>query len=76
MAKQKTVFVCGQCGYECTKWLGQCPSCKAWNTLEEMPLPDTIRQAHPELTEDEWSSFTRLVTLIFTSLTTKSGKSK
>ena len=47
----------------------------AWS-LEEMPLPDTIRQAHPVLTEDEWSSFTRLVTLIFTSLTTKSGKSK
>jgi DNA repair protein RadA/Sms len=35
MAKEKTLFVCGECGFESARWLGQCPSCKAWNTLEE-----------------------------------------
>ncbi len=33
--KQKTVFVCNECGHESPKWMGQCPSCNAWNTLEE-----------------------------------------
>ncbi len=34
-AKQKTVFVCNDCGFETPKWQGQCPSCGEWNTLEE-----------------------------------------
>ena len=33
--KQKTKFVCTQCGYETPKWLGKCPSCMSWNTFEE-----------------------------------------
>ncbi len=33
--KAKTVFICKECGYESAKWLGKCPSCNAWNTLEE-----------------------------------------
>ncbi len=37
MAKGKstTVFFCQECGYESAKWMGQCPGCKAWNTLTE-----------------------------------------
>lgn len=35
MAKIKKIFVCTECGYECHKWMGQCPDCKAWNTLIE-----------------------------------------
>ncbi len=34
-SKQKTVYVCSECGYESVKWMGQCPECNAWNTLEE-----------------------------------------
>ena len=34
-AKQKTVYVCNECGFESPKWAGQCPSCSSWNTLEE-----------------------------------------
>ena len=34
MAKAKEVYVCRECGYEAIKWLGQCPACKQWNTLE------------------------------------------
>ena len=35
MAKAKTVFFCKECGYETSKWLGQCPGCRQWNTLVE-----------------------------------------
>ncbi len=37
MAKGKnvTVFFCQECGHESTKWMGQCPGCKAWNTFVE-----------------------------------------
>ncbi len=34
MAKNKEVYVCSACGYESTKWAGQCFQCHAWNTLE------------------------------------------
>lgn len=35
MAKSKTEYVCTQCQHTTLKWQGQCPSCKAWNTMEE-----------------------------------------
>ena len=35
MAKEKTLFVCSECGGTSPKWLGKCPSCGAWNTLIE-----------------------------------------
>lgn len=36
MAKAKTAFCCGNCGYETPKWLGKCPSCSEWNTFKEI----------------------------------------
>ena len=33
--KIKTVFVCSNCGYESSKWLGKCPGCNEWNTFYE-----------------------------------------
>ncbi len=35
MAKEKSIYVCRECGGNTPKWLGQCPHCKAWNTLDE-----------------------------------------
>ena len=35
MAKEKTLFACTACGYETSRWIGKCPGCGAWNTLEE-----------------------------------------
>ena len=35
MAKSKTQYTCGECGGISSKWLGQCPDCRAWNTLVE-----------------------------------------
>ncbi len=37
-AKQKTVYVCSECGNEVPNWAGKCPSCGAWNTLSEIKL--------------------------------------
>lgn len=33
--KTKTVYACQKCGYQSAKWLGRCPDCNSWNTLEE-----------------------------------------
>lgn len=35
MAKEKSIYVCGECGASSPKWLGKCPGCGAWNTLVE-----------------------------------------
>ena len=38
MAKEKTprtLYVCSACGYETARWMGKCPECGAWNTMEE-----------------------------------------
>lgn len=35
MAKSKTIFECLACGFESPKWYGKCPSCGAWNQMEE-----------------------------------------
>ncbi len=35
MAKARTSFVCTECGATASRWAGQCPDCKAWNTLVE-----------------------------------------
>lgn len=38
--KDKTRFICNQCGFESLKWLGRCPSCNEWNTfVEEAVIP-------------------------------------
>jgi DNA repair protein RadA/Sms len=41
MAKQKTAYVCNDCGADSTKWQGQCGECGAWNTLTEVRLGPT-----------------------------------
>jgi len=39
MAKAKTTaFFCKECGFESSKWYGQCPACKEWNTFVEEPI--------------------------------------
>lgn len=35
MAKIKTKYVCQECGYENSKWLGKCPECNKWNSFVE-----------------------------------------
>ena len=44
--KDKTVFVCSECGFDSPKWSGKCPSCGMWNTMVEK----TIRAEKPSAT--------------------------
>lgn len=37
--KTTTVFFCQNCGYESSKWLGQCPGCRQWNSFVEETVP-------------------------------------
>lgn len=45
-SKLKTVYICNECGYESAKWMGQCPGCHKWNTLEE----EVISSVKPAVT--------------------------
>ena len=38
MAKDKTMYVCDNCGYESVKWLGKCPACNRWDTMKEIKV--------------------------------------
>ncbi len=41
-AKKSTVFFCQECGFESSKWMGQCPGCKAWNSFVEETVNKNI----------------------------------
>ena len=41
-SKKKTVFFCKQCGYESSKWLGQCPGCHEWDSFVEEPVVKAV----------------------------------
>ena len=43
MAKANQIFFCQECGYETSKWMGQCPGCKAWNSLVEEKVVTTAK---------------------------------
>ena len=49
MAKVKTVFVCGSCGYESAKWLGKCPACNEWNSFYEEKINNTVSSNNPSV---------------------------
>lgn len=42
MAKEKTQYVCNECGGTSPKWQGKCPHCSAWNTLEEEKVSNIV----------------------------------
>jgi len=74
MAKAKSVFFCKECGAESPKWMGQCPACKAWDSMVEepvapkakglkLPAAGTVKKAVPEkLSEIKSHEDTRLIT--------------
>ena len=47
MAKDKTVYVCSNCGQESAKWIGKCPSCGQWNTMKEMRVAASVSGGFP-----------------------------
>ncbi|MBQ7705687.1 MAG: DNA repair protein RadA, partial [Selenomonadaceae bacterium] len=50
MAKQKTKYVCQECGAESVRWLGKCPACGRWNTLVEEIVEEVKFQPKHALT--------------------------
>ncbi len=53
--KTKTSYICSECGYQTAKWLGKCPSCNSWNTMQET----VISPAKPELSKSIGSAAIR-----------------
>ncbi len=49
--KNKTIFVCNECGYESTKWIGKCPACNSWNTFFEQKIIETKTGTNKEKKE-------------------------
>lgn len=47
MAKQKTAYVCIECGAEYSKWQGQCVACKEWNSIQEVRLGSSSARSAP-----------------------------
>ena len=43
MPRSTTTFVCSECGGESLRWAGQCPHCRAWNTLQEFTVREPAR---------------------------------
>ena len=49
MAKaKKSVYFCQNCGHEESKWLGQCPACREWNTFVEEKVTPAAAKAVKE----------------------------
>ena len=44
MAKDKTAYVCSNCGQESPKWVGKCPACGQWNTFKEIKIAADTKQ--------------------------------
>ncbi len=43
--KNKTIYICSSCGYETPKWLGKCPDCGEWASLEEHVKQDIVQKS-------------------------------
>ena len=52
MAKNKSVFVCQECGYEAPKWFGKCPGCNTWNSMVEEKKMDTVKSKRVGITQN------------------------
>src|SRR5690625_6764191 len=61
MAKLKTKYVCTECGYQSLAWMGKCPMCQEWGTLEEeIKTPESKRS----LTNDPGTQKPKQITKI------------
>ena len=44
--KASSKFICRSCGFESAKWLGKCPSCSNWNTMDEVSISENTKSAY------------------------------
>lgn len=47
MARRKQVFICQNCGYQSSRWLGKCSDCEAWNSFVEEEITSNGKQSAP-----------------------------
>ena len=71
MAKSKTVYFCQNCGASSPKWIGNCPSCKEWNTYVEEVVEKTSVQHVPAWVGGQEDKAQKAVPKLITTL--KSG---
>lgn len=79
MSKEKTVYICTNCGYETGKWLGKCPGCDSWGTLEEevkdvQPAKARFDKGGKALKTDSLRKLTDVETVDYTRFSTGSGE--
>ena len=65
MKASKTVYVCRECGYNSSKWLGKCPECDSWNSfdeeiIKEKPNKQAINQSRNVGTGNKAEKFSTL----------------
>lgn len=53
MARAKTIYRCTDCDHQLPKWAGRCPSCSAWNTVEEVAPEPAGAPSLPRLTREQ-----------------------
>ncbi|TVQ93710.1 MAG: DNA repair protein RadA [Deltaproteobacteria bacterium] len=53
MARSKSIFRCTACDHQVPKWAGRCPSCGAWNTIEEVSPAEQSQAPLPVLTAQQ-----------------------
>ena len=58
--KQKTLYVCSNCGNESPKWSGKCFACGAWNTLQEMSVPTKKTQKEGNMSRERRGVLTKI----------------
>ena len=59
MAKVKNIYVCSACGFESAKWLGKCPACSEWNTLEETVVKEEVKTLQKGVDKSTSKAFTQ-----------------
>ncbi|WP_096202181.1 DNA repair protein RadA [Bacillus sp. FJAT-45350] len=63
MAKKKTKFICQECGYESTKWMGKCPGCQSWSSMVE-ELVDTNPRSRSFVTSSSSDKKAQMITTV------------
>jgi len=53
ISKQKSVYVCQNCGYESAKWLGKCPECGNWSSFEQEVRKTEVRKSPPQVKSEK-----------------------
>ena len=56
MAKNSYVYFCSECGYESSKWMGQCPACKSWNTFVEEAIRKGVKETE-DIYQQAWDRY-------------------